>query len=133
MDVTRRTNIGKAAAGGIAALVLLAVVVGVPAAETYYLGGDHTLNSQRPGGAGSETLDWAPATSATTLTYTSTPLPSAAVLDGPTDVTVYAESSTDREPEGTVVRPNGRPNGRPGIASGVASWTRTPRARGTGA
>jgi len=65
-----------------------------PATVTFYLGGDHTLTARRPAGAGTDTLDWAPATSANTLTYTSAPLPRATVLDGPTDVTVYAKSST---------------------------------------
>lgn len=64
-----------------------------PKTETFYLGRDHTLTSQRPTGTSTETLAWAPASSATTLTYTSAPLPSTAVLDGPSNVTIYARSS----------------------------------------
>jgi uncharacterized protein len=65
-----------------------------PRTETFYLGGDHALTSRRPAGTDTETLSWAAASSATTLTYTSAPLTETAVLDGPTDVTVYARSST---------------------------------------
>ena len=64
-----------------------------PATGTFYLGGDHALTARRPAGTGTDALDWAPAGPAATLTYTSSPLSRAAVLDGPTDVTVYAESS----------------------------------------
>jgi predicted acyl esterase len=85
-----------------------------PRTETFYLGGDHALTSRRPAGTDTETLSWAPASSATTLTYTSAPLTDTAVLDGPTDVTVYAKSSTPEvqltatlnaiAPDGTVTK-----------------------------
>jgi predicted acyl esterase len=65
-----------------------------PKTETYYLNGEHALTSRRPTGTAAETLSWAPATSTNTLTYTSAPLSRAAVLDGPTDVTVFAKSNT---------------------------------------
>jgi uncharacterized protein len=42
-------------------------------------------------GSGTDSLTWAPAS---TLTYTMPPLTRAAVLNGPTDVTVYARSTT---------------------------------------
>jgi len=82
-----------------------------PTTGTFYLNGDHALSARRPAGTDTDTLDWAPAT---TLTYTSTPLPHPAVLDGPTDVTIYATStSTDVQltatlnaiaPDGTVTQ-----------------------------
>jgi predicted acyl esterase len=85
-----------------------------PRTATRYLGGDHALSSRHPAGTGTDTLSWAPASTATTLTYTGAPLARAAVLDGPTDVTVYASSSsTDVQltatlnaiaPDGTVTR-----------------------------
>jgi predicted acyl esterase len=61
-------------------------------AATYYLG-EGTLSPAKSTGAGADTLSWAPATSANTLTYTSAPLTSSAVLDGPSNVTVYAAST----------------------------------------
>jgi len=85
-----------------------------PKTGTFHLGGGHALSPRRPAGTGTETLSWAPAGPATTLTYTSAPLARAAVLDGPTDVTVYARSSsTDVQltatlnaiaPDGTVTK-----------------------------
>ncbi|HEY2063155.1 MAG TPA: CocE/NonD family hydrolase [Amycolatopsis sp.] len=60
-------------------------------AATYYLG-DGTLSAAKPA-AGTDQLSWAPATSANTLTYSSAPLTSPAVLDGPSGVTVYASSA----------------------------------------
>jgi len=82
-----------------------------PTTGTFYLGGGHALSPRRPAGADTETLSWAPATA---LTYTSAPLTRAAVLDGPTDVTIYARStSTDVQltatlnaiaPDGTVTK-----------------------------
>jgi hypothetical protein len=63
-----------------------------PGAAPYYLGAG-TLTTAKPAGAGIDTLDWAPATSANTLTYTSAPLAGSEVLDGPSDVTVYAAST----------------------------------------
>jgi uncharacterized protein len=65
-----------------------------PAAATYYLGASGTLGTSRPGSAGSDPLSWAPATAANSLTYTSAPLTGAVVLDGPSDLTVYASSTT---------------------------------------
>jgi predicted acyl esterase len=64
-----------------------------PAARAYYLGAG-TLTSAKPRGAGTDALNWAPATAANTLTYTSAPLSTPEVLDGPSDVTVYATSTT---------------------------------------
>jgi predicted acyl esterase len=85
-----------------------------PAAGTFYLGGDHTLTARRPAGTGTDTLAWAPAGSATTLSYTSSPLPNPVVLDGPTSVTVYATSTSPEvqltatlnavAPDGTVTK-----------------------------
>jgi predicted acyl esterase len=72
----------------------LAAWPAAPTTETFYLGAGHTLSARRPTGPDAETLSWAPAGPATTLTYTSAPLAHAAVLDGPTDVTVYATSNT---------------------------------------
>ncbi|HEV3359533.1 MAG TPA: CocE/NonD family hydrolase [Pseudonocardiaceae bacterium] len=71
-----------------------------PGASAYYLGAG-TLTSAKPRGTGTDALDWAPATTANTLTYTSAPLSTAAVLDGPSDVTVYV-ASTAREVELTA-------------------------------
>ncbi|HEY4023686.1 MAG TPA: CocE/NonD family hydrolase [Pseudonocardiaceae bacterium] len=69
-----------------------------PTARSYYFG------------AGTDTLTWAPATAANAVTYTSSPLPRAEVLDGPSDVTVYATSTApDVELSATlnVVKPDG--------------------------
>ena len=63
-----------------------------PGAATYYLG-DGTLSLAKPSRTGTDSLAWAPATSANSLTYTSAPLGKAAVLDGPSNVTVYAAST----------------------------------------
>ena len=87
-------------------------------AQTYYLGNGSTLSPTRPrstttggGSSGSSsTLTWAPASSSNSLTYTSTPLTRSEVLDGPSDVTVYAASTaTDVELSATlnIVTPNG--------------------------
>jgi uncharacterized protein len=85
-----------------------------PSARTYYLGSGGSLSSSGAKSAGDGTLDWAAADSANSLTYTSTPLTRSAVLDGPSDLTVYASSTaTDVElsatlnvvaPDGTVVK-----------------------------
>lgn len=64
-----------------------------PQTSTFYLGGGHALSPRRPAGTDTETLSWAPAGPASTLTYTSAPLARDAVLDGPGDVTVYARST----------------------------------------
>ncbi|MGW7421660.1 CocE/NonD family hydrolase C-terminal non-catalytic domain-containing protein [Streptomyces sp. NPDC054813] len=68
----------------------------------------------RPSAAGRDRLTWPAASSANTLTYTTAPLTRAAVLDGPTDVTLYAESTTPETeltatldivaPDGTVTK-----------------------------
>ena len=63
-----------------------------PGAVAYYLG-DGTLTTAKSAAAKADRLDWAPATPANTLTYTSAPLSTAEVLDGPSDVTVYAAST----------------------------------------
>jgi hypothetical protein len=85
-----------------------------PDASAYYLGAGGTLNAADPRAAGSDTLSWAPATTANSLSYTSAPLTRGEVLDGPSDLTVYASSTTtDAEltatlnvlsPAGTVVK-----------------------------
>jgi uncharacterized protein len=81
-------------------------------AETYSLG-QGTLSQSRThaGTAGTAgTLNWAPASSANSLTYTSSPLTKPEVLDGPSDVTVYASSTaTDVELSATlnIVAPDG--------------------------
>ena len=77
-------------------------------AMTYYLGSGSLSSSTSAAGSG--TLDWAAASSTNSLTYTSAPLASAAVLDGPSDLTVYAASTaTDVELSTTlnVVAPDG--------------------------
>jgi predicted acyl esterase len=65
-----------------------------PAASTYYLGAGGTLSAGDPVSRGTDTLSWAPATTANSLTYTSAPLTRDLVLDGPSDLTVYASSTT---------------------------------------
>jgi uncharacterized protein len=85
-----------------------------PSASAYYLGTGATLSARAPASHGSGTLLWAPATAGNSLTYTSAPLARASVLDGPSDLTVYASSTTtDTEftatlnvlsPAGTVVK-----------------------------
>jgi predicted acyl esterase len=82
-------------------------------ARTYYLG-DGSLTTDTPTGQGSDTLTWPTATTADTLTYTTAPLTKAALLDGPTDVTLYAKSTTPETelsaklsivaPDGTVTK-----------------------------
>ena len=85
-----------------------------PDASAYYLGAGGTLNASDHGAAGSDALSWAPATAGNSLSYTSAPLTRSEVLDGPSDLTVYASSTTtDAEltatlnvlsPAGTVVK-----------------------------
>jgi len=85
-----------------------------PQVQTYYLGGNGSLTVRRPGAAGSDSLSWAPVSSSATLTYTTEPLAGAVVLDGPTDVTVYAESTAPEveltatlnviAPDGTITK-----------------------------
>jgi predicted acyl esterase len=65
-----------------------------PAASAYYLGADGTLSAGAAPSAGTSALSWAPASTANSLTYTSAPLPGDAVLDGPSDLTVYAASTS---------------------------------------
>lgn len=82
-------------------------------ARTYYLGAN-SLAATRPADQGTGTLAWAAASTATTLTYTSAPLSRSAVLDGPSDVTVYATSNTPEteitatlnivSPDGTITK-----------------------------
>jgi predicted acyl esterase len=84
------------------------------AASAYYLGAGGTIKAAAPAASGTGTLAWAPATAGNSLTYTSAPLTRAAVLDGPSDLTVYAAANTtDVEltatlnvlsPAGTVVK-----------------------------
>ena len=84
------------------------------AASAYYLGAGGTLSTGRPASGGTGKLSWAPATAANSLTYTSAPLTRDAVLDGPSDLTVYASSTTTEveltatlnvlSPAGTVVK-----------------------------
>ena len=78
-------------------------------ARTYYLD-QGTLSQERAPGSAGDTLAWAPASSSNSLTYTSSPLAAAEVLDGPSDVTVYASANTsDTELSATldVVAPDG--------------------------
>ena len=80
---------------------------------TYYLG-DGSLTKGKPSGQGNDSLTWAAASTADTLTYTTAPLTTAAALDGPTDLTLYAESTTPETeltatlnivaPDGTVTK-----------------------------
>ncbi|WP_328931323.1 MULTISPECIES: CocE/NonD family hydrolase [unclassified Streptomyces] len=82
-------------------------------AKTYYLG-DGSLTPGRPKAQGSDSLSWSAATAANTLTYTTAPLTKAALLNGPTDVTLYAKSTTPEAelsaklsivaPDGTVTK-----------------------------
>jgi len=85
-----------------------------PQVQTYYLGGNGSLTTGRPSAAGADSLAWAAASSGTTLTYTTEPLAGAAVLAGPTDVTIYAESTAPEveltvtlnviAPDGTITK-----------------------------
>ena len=74
------------------------------AASTYYLGAGGTLERRRtPASTGTDTLSWAAASATNSLTYTSAPLTTDAVLDGPSDLTVYASSTaTDVELTATL-------------------------------
>jgi len=81
-----------------------------PQVRTYYLDGDGSLAARRPTAAGADSLSWGPAS----LTYTTEPLSRPAVLDGPTDVSIYAESTTPEveltatlnviAPDGTITK-----------------------------
>jgi uncharacterized protein len=64
-----------------------------PHTVTYYLG-DGTLVANKSADAGQDTLTWAAATTSDSLTYTTAPSSRASVLDGPSDVTLYASSTT---------------------------------------
>ncbi|HEY0806830.1 MAG TPA: CocE/NonD family hydrolase, partial [Pseudonocardiaceae bacterium] len=84
-----------------------------PEAATYYLG-DAALTTKAPQATGHDTLTWAAASTSNALTYTTAPLTRAVVLDGPSDVTLYASSTAaDTElsatlnvlaPDGTVLK-----------------------------
>ena len=81
-----------------------------PTAQSYYLGAAGTLSSTAAASTKTGQLSWAPASTSNSLTYTSTPLTRSTVLDGPSDLTVYAASTaTDVELTATlnVVSPNG--------------------------
>jgi uncharacterized protein len=88
-----------------------------PVATAYYLGASGTLSTRRLSSAGDKTLTWSPATAGNSLTYTSAPLTRGAVLDGPSDLTVYAASTTTEveltatlnvlSPAGTVKQADG--------------------------
>jgi predicted acyl esterase len=78
-------------------------------ARTYYLG-NGSLTPGKPTDEGSDTLSWSAATTANTLTYTTAPLTKAALLNGPTDVTLYAKSTTPETELSTklsIVAPDG--------------------------
>ncbi|MEV0740061.1 CocE/NonD family hydrolase C-terminal non-catalytic domain-containing protein [Streptomyces sp. NPDC050549] len=78
-------------------------------ARTYYLG-DGSLTTDKPADRGSDTLTWSTATAANTLTCTTAPLTEPALLDGPTDVTLYARSTTpetELSAELSIVAPDG--------------------------
>jgi predicted acyl esterase len=62
-------------------------------ASAYYLTAGGTIGTSKPASPGTGTLSWAPATAANSLTYTSAPLTEPAVLDGSSDLTVYASST----------------------------------------
>ena len=82
--------------------------------ETYQLGSNGGLSAGQASSDGTGTLNWAAASSTNSLTYTSAPLTHDQVLDGPSDVTVYAESTAPEveltatlnlvAPDGTVVK-----------------------------
>ena len=84
------------------------------AAQTYYLGSGGALSAAKAASAGTGTLDWAASSTTNSLTYTSAPLARAEVLDGPSDLTVYAASTATNvelsatlnvvSPTGTVVK-----------------------------
>ncbi|MHA6765547.1 CocE/NonD family hydrolase C-terminal non-catalytic domain-containing protein [Streptacidiphilus sp. PAMC 29251] len=79
-------------------------------ASTYYLGAGSSLTPGRPSSTGQDSLAWAPAGPTSTLTYTTSALTKPAVLDGPTDVTLYVRSTTtDVELTATlnIVAPDG--------------------------
>ena len=79
-------------------------------AQTYYLGQDTLSRERASGDATDDSLTWAPASSSNSLTYTSNALTKAEVLDGPSDVTVYASSTaSDVELSATlnIVAPDG--------------------------
>nr|WSY57287.1 hypothetical protein OG999_48955 [Streptomyces sp. NBC_00886] len=82
-------------------------------ARASYLG-DGSLSADKPTARGSDTLSWRTATASNTLTHTTEPLDKAALLDGPTDVTLCAGSTTPETeltaklsivaPDGTVTK-----------------------------
>lgn len=82
-----------------------------PQAKTYYLG-DGALTTGK--GKDSDSLTWTASNSASALTYMTPPLTQPVVLDGPADVTVYAESTAPEvelsatlnvvAPDGSVVK-----------------------------
>jgi predicted acyl esterase len=77
-----------------------------PSTETYYLDNAGSLTTQAPATQGSDPLSWA----AGSLTYTTSPLTRATVLDGPIGVSVFLKSSTrDAQVTATVnlVAPDG--------------------------
>jgi predicted acyl esterase len=84
-----------------------------PDTQTYYLGSG-TLTHAAPSVAGGDKVNWAAASSANSLTYTTAPLATAVALDGPADVTIYATSTTPEveltatlnviSPDGTVLK-----------------------------
>jgi predicted acyl esterase len=79
-------------------------------ATSYYLDTAGSLSARVPSLEGNGTLAWAPASAGNSLTYTSAPLRRGVVLDGPSDLTVYAASTTtDVELTATlnVVTPGG--------------------------
>ena len=84
-----------------------------PSASAYYLGANGSLSNADGGVAadgGTSPIEWAAASAGNSLTYTSSPLPAAKVLDGPSNLTVYASSTTtDTELTATlnVLSPSG--------------------------
>jgi predicted acyl esterase len=63
-------------------------------ASALYLGADGSLSTAGSAVSGQDTLAWAPASPTNGLTYTTLPLAQPAVLDGPSDLTIYAKSTT---------------------------------------
>jgi predicted acyl esterase len=99
---------------GVNRWVDLAAWPPAPEVQTYYLGGQGSLTARRPTGTDADSLAWAAASSTNTLTYTTDPLARAAVLDGPTNVSILAEADRSEVeltatlnvvlPDGTIIK-----------------------------
>jgi predicted acyl esterase len=81
-----------------------------PSASAYYLGAGGSLTDVGSAAGGTSAIEWGAASAGNSLTYTSAPLSKAQVLDGPSDLTVDASSTTtDTELTATlnVLSPSG--------------------------